>query len=188
MPFAGTDYHVAAFVQSNFGRREQRTIAGVPVGRALVDWQPEERAGSEAGSIIAILATDAPLLAHQLKRLARRVGLGIGRAGATSGNGSGDIFLAFSTANADALHSEEQLARANFIPDAQLNPFFDATIQAVDEPFGQSLSPTKPCGGATIVIRTCRTTKYAGCCATREPMTTTGRVFQLAPMSRLFGD
>jgi L-aminopeptidase/D-esterase-like protein len=137
--FAGADYHVAAFVQSNFGRREQLTIAGVPVGRALADWQPEERAGGETGSVIAILATDAPLLAHQLKRLARRIGLGIGRAGATSGHGSGDIFLAFSTANADALHSEEQLARANFIPDAQLNPFFDATIQAVDEAVINSL-------------------------------------------------
>src|SRR5262249_17310901 len=88
---------------------------------------------------IAILATDAPLLAHQLKRLARRIGLGIGRAGAISGHGSGDIFLAFSTANADALHTEERLAGAGFIPDAHLNPFFDATIQAVDEAVINSL-------------------------------------------------
>jgi L-aminopeptidase/D-esterase-like protein len=139
LPFAGADYHVGAFVQSNFGRREQLTIAGVPVGRALADWQPDPRAGVEAGSVIAILATDAPLLPHQLKRLARRVGLGIGRAGAISGHGSGDIFLAFSTANADALHGEERLAGASLIPDARLDPFFDATIQAVDEAVINSL-------------------------------------------------
>ena len=101
--FAGHQYRLGAFVQSNFGRREQLTIAGVPVGMALKDWQPDPRK-TEAGSVIAIVGTDAPLLAHQLKRLARRVSLGIGRGGAVSGHGSGDIFLAFSTANADALH------------------------------------------------------------------------------------
>ncbi len=131
--FADVPYHVGAFVQSNFGRREQLTIAGVSVGEALEDWHPEQRKGGEAGSVIAILATDAPLLPHQLKRLARRVGLGIGRGGAISGNGSGDIFLAFSTANAEALHGDERLAHAAFIPDAHMDPFFDATINAVDE-------------------------------------------------------
>jgi L-aminopeptidase/D-esterase-like protein len=139
LAFAGVDYHVGAFVQANFGRREQLTIAGVPIGRALADWQPDPRTGGEAGSVIAILATDAPLLAHQLKRLARRVGLGIGRSGAISGHGSGDIFLAFSTANADSLHSDETLARTAFIPDARLDPFFEATIQAVDEAVINSL-------------------------------------------------
>ncbi len=131
--FAGEGYYVGAFVQANFGRREQLTIAGVAVGAALKDWEPDPRGGGETGSVIAILVTDAPLLPHQLKRLARRVGLGIGRGGAISGNGSGDIFLALSTANADALHDEEQLARAAFVPDWQLDPFFEATIQAVDE-------------------------------------------------------
>jgi D-aminopeptidase len=130
--FAGRAYHLGAFVQSNFGRRRQLTIAGVPVGEALEDWQPDPRK-TEAGSVIAIVATDAPLLAHQLKRLARRVSLGVGRAGATSGHGSGDIFLAFSTANEAALHDEERLAALEFVPDAQLNPFFDAVIQSVDE-------------------------------------------------------
>jgi D-aminopeptidase len=133
VPFADQTYHVGAFVQANFGRREQLTIAGVPVGRHLADWEPDTRTGGEAGSVIAILATDAPLLPHQLKRLARRVGLGIGRAGAISGHGSGDIFLAFSTANADGLHNDERLGHVDFVPDARLDPFFAATIQAVDE-------------------------------------------------------
>jgi len=130
--FAGRAYRVGAFVQSNFGRREQLTIGGVAVGAALKDWQPDPRP-AEAGSIIAIVATDAPLLSHQLKRLARRIGLGVGRAGAISGHGSGDIFLAFSTANAQALDDSEQLARAEFVPDPHLNPFFEAVIQAIDE-------------------------------------------------------
>ena len=85
---AGKSCTVGAFVQANFGRPDQLTVSGVPVGRIL------NRAGDldERGSIIAAIATDAPLLPHQLKRLARRVGLGIGRSGAISGHGSGDIF------------------------------------------------------------------------------------------------
>ena len=130
--FAGRPYVVGALVQSNFGRRDQLTISGVPVGAKLSDWQPDPRSG-EAGSVIAIIGTDAPLAAHQLKRLARRVGLGIGRGGSTAGHSSGDIFLAFSTANADALNDTESLARLELIPDARLSPFFDAVVQAVDE-------------------------------------------------------
>ena len=137
--FAGKSYHVGAFVQANFGRREQLTIAGVPVGTALVDWQPEQRTSGESGSVIAIVATDAPLLPHQLKRLARRIALGIGRGGAIAGHGSGDIFLAFSTANADAIPSEEQLGSFVFIADTQLDAFFAATIEAVDEAVLNSL-------------------------------------------------
>jgi D-aminopeptidase len=137
--FAGHSYCVGAFVQSNFGRREQLTIAGVAVGAALVDWQPDARGGAEAGSVIAIVATDAPLLPHQLKRLARRVGLGIGRSGAISGHGSGDIFLAYSTANADAIPDDESLGSLAFIADAQLDPFFAATVEAVDEAVLNSL-------------------------------------------------
>jgi len=131
--FAGGRYVVGAFVQANFGAREQLTIAGVPVGRALKDWSPDRRGGGESGSVIAIVATDAPLLPHQLTRLARRTALGVGRSGAISGHGSGDIFLAFSTANAAALAEGEALHQAAFIPDASLNPFFAATIQSIDE-------------------------------------------------------
>lgn len=126
---AGVDITVGAFVQANFGNRDQLTIAGVPVGRILNEPSDED----ERGSIIGIVATDAPLLPHQLKRLARRVSLGIGRSGAVSGHGSGDIFMAFSTANTDAFHDEKRLATAEFVPNARLDKIFQAVIQAVDE-------------------------------------------------------
>ena len=127
---AGGSVVVAAFVQANFGRRHQLTIAGAPVGRHLTEGTFME---GEAGSIIAVIGTDAPLLPHQLKRLARRAGLGIGRSGAISGHGSGDIFLAFSTANAEALAASDALGHAGFVPDARLDALFAAVIQAVDE-------------------------------------------------------
>jgi L-aminopeptidase/D-esterase-like protein len=133
---AGVDVTVGAFVQANFGRTSQLTIAGVPVGRRLQEiesagYPPDEPA--ERGSIIAIVATDAPLLPHQLKRLARRVGLGMGRSGAISGHGSGDIFMAFSTANAEALQDEHAVSTASFIPNAALDPVFAAVIESIDE-------------------------------------------------------
>jgi D-aminopeptidase len=116
-------------VQANFGKRDQLTIAGVPVGRFLEGCSGED----ERGSIIGIVATDAPLLPHQLKRLARRIGLGIGRSGSISGHGSGDIFMAFSTANESAFHNENKLASARFIPNPRLDRIFEAVIQSVDE-------------------------------------------------------
>ncbi len=135
---AGGEWTLGAFVQANFGLRHQLTIAGVPVGRALQDWAPEARPGpargEESGSIIVVLATDAPLLPHQLGRLARRASLGVGRSGAISGHGSGDIFVAFSTANREALDTEaDVLAQARFVPDPALGPLFAAVIQSVDE-------------------------------------------------------
>ena len=128
--FADRRHVVGAFVQANFGRRDQLSIAGVPVGRLL---NPTLATADERGSVIGIVATDAPLLPHQLKRLARRIGLGIGRSGAISGHGSGDIFLAFSTANLDAMSEEPSLRTAEFVPNARLDPFFAAVIQATDE-------------------------------------------------------
>jgi L-aminopeptidase/D-esterase-like protein len=125
----GVRITVGAFVQANFGRPDQLTIAGMPVGRILNSAEPRD----EHGSIIGIIATDAPLLPHQLKRLARRIGLGVGRSGAISGHGSGDIFLAFSTANKDAHHQQEKLASAEFVPEASLDKTFEAVIQSVDE-------------------------------------------------------
>jgi L-aminopeptidase/D-esterase-like protein len=135
---AGGDYVIGAFVQANFGLREQLTIAGRPVGRALMDWSPDARPtarrGDETGSIIIVLATDAPLLPHQLGRLARRASLGVGRSGAVSGHGSGDIFIALSTANSQALDAwADAIARAEFVPDPALGPLFAAVIQSVDE-------------------------------------------------------
>ncbi len=132
---AGEDVTVGAFVQANFGQRDQLTIAGIPVGRMLNEPDDED----ERGSIIGIVATDAPLLPHQLKRLARRMGLGIGRSGAISGHGSGDIFMAFSTANETAHHEEKKLATADFIPNARLDRIFQAVIQSVDEAIMNSI-------------------------------------------------
>ena len=123
-------YTLGAFVQANFGRPRELTVAGVPVGREL-DGGFDYGAGS--GSIIVVLATDAPLLPHQLKRLARRAGLGIGRSGAIAHHGSGDIFLALSTANAEALSARQGAAKADFLPDESLDFLFEAAIQAVDE-------------------------------------------------------
>ena len=126
---AGKSCTVGAFVQANFGRPHQLTVAGVPVGRIL------DRADEmdERGSIIATIATDAPLLPHQLKRLSRRVGLGIGRSGAISGHGSGDIFLAFSTANGGAQQEQARMSTATFVPDVHLDPLFAAVIESIDE-------------------------------------------------------
>ena len=146
--FGGQTYAVGAFVQANFGAREQLVIGGVPVGKALKDWQPDARGGTEAGSVIAILATDAPLLPHQLQRLARRIALGIGRGGAISGHGSGDIFLAFSTANVEALAASGAVASAAFIPDLELNPFFAATIGSIDEAVLNALVANETMTGA----------------------------------------
>ena len=100
----------------------------------------------ERGSIVA---TDAPLLPHQLKRLARRVGLGVGRSGAISNHSSADIFLAFSTANADALGHEGRLTSARFVPDSGLDGFFQAVIEAVDEAVLNALVANKAMVGAT---------------------------------------
>ncbi|MEM7015886.1 MAG: P1 family peptidase [Pseudomonadota bacterium] len=127
---SGTKVTVGAFVQANFGLKEQLMIAGVPVGRLLATSENQQ---DERGSIIGIIGTDAPLLPHQLKRLARRIGLGMGRSGAISGHGSGDIFMAFSTANPEAHQEAKALSKAEFIPNARLDRLFDALIQAVDE-------------------------------------------------------
>ncbi len=121
---------VGVLVQANYGLREQLTIAGVPVGREIPDGKLWSR---ETGSIIIVVATDAPLLPHQLKRLARRASLGLARLGSTSGNGSGDIFLAFSTANAPAAAASQGKAQLEMLPNDQISPLFDAVVQATEE-------------------------------------------------------
>jgi L-aminopeptidase/D-esterase-like protein len=122
-------FTVGVFVQANFGRRAQLTIVGVPVGKEI----PGEVYKKEAGSCIAVVATDAPLLPHQLKRLARRVSLGLARTGTVSGNGSGDLFIAFSTANPDASNPEKLTRSVETIPNDLLDPIFGATVQATEE-------------------------------------------------------
>ena len=131
---AGETFTLGVFVQANFGLQTQLSISGVPVGKMLAANSGEsDKTIKESGSVIGILATDAPLLPHQLKRLARRMGLGIGRSGAISGHGSGDIFLAFSTANAKAHSDGPKLARASFVPNPLLDTLFEATIEATNE-------------------------------------------------------
>ena len=122
-------YTVGVLVQSNFGLRNQLRISGVPVGLEITDgaFRPKE-----TGSIIIVIATDAPLLPHQLKRLARRASLGLARTGSVSGNGSGDIFIAFSTANPEAAKSAGT-AQLTMLPNDRMNSLFEATAQATEE-------------------------------------------------------
>jgi L-aminopeptidase/D-esterase-like protein len=142
-------YTVAAFVQANFGRRDELRIAGVPVGRLLADsgaagasdWDGDWAAPPGAGSCIAILATDAPLLPGQCASLARRAPLGLARTGTTGSHFSGDLVLAFSTANRGALTSTfptaeptaDDYATLRFIPWGRLDSFYGAAVQAVEE-------------------------------------------------------
>lgn len=127
---AGQRFTLGVFVQSNFGRREDFTVLGVPVGRHLLDGKLR---GKEQGSVIAIVATDAPLLAHQLKRLARRVPLGLARTGTVGNNSSGDIFLAFSTANAEAFAQRSGLATMTALGNGDIDKLFMATVEATEE-------------------------------------------------------
>jgi L-aminopeptidase/D-esterase-like protein len=127
---AAGGYTLGAFVQANFGKPQELTVAGVPVGR---DLEGGFDYGSGTGSIIVVLATDAPLFPHQLKRLARRAALGVGRSGSIAHHSSGDIFLALSTANAAALGAASGVATAEFLPDESISFLFEAAVQAVDE-------------------------------------------------------
>jgi D-aminopeptidase len=130
-------------VQCNHGSRDQLTIAGVPIGRMLGDTLPYSIDGhsfgmnaaprrQETGSIIVVLATDAPLLPDQLKRLAQRIPLGVTRTGGIGGNGSGDIFIAFSTANRNAFSRSEN-RQVTTLPNDRINPLLAATIEATEE-------------------------------------------------------
>ena len=132
-------YTVGAIVQSNFGAKRNLSIAGVPIGIELKDTlnykfnaPPKSRRQEGDGSIIVIIATDAPLLPHQLKRIAKRIPLGVGIVGGRGSNGSGDIFLAFSTANKNAFNRDETTT-VQSLPNDQLMPVFEATVQAVEE-------------------------------------------------------
>lgn len=122
-------YVLGVLVQANFGLRPQLRIAGVPVGMEIREGAMRTR---ETGSIIVVVATDAPLLPHQLKRLARRVPLGIARTGSVSGNGSGDIFVAFSTANLEAAQTQNT-ANLTMLSNERMNALFEATVQATEE-------------------------------------------------------
>jgi L-aminopeptidase/D-esterase-like protein len=131
VPIQRATYTVGVLVQANYGSRSQLTIAGVPVGKEIADLKPGA-GGQDAGSIIVVIATDAPLLPHQLKRIAERATLGIGRTGGIGSNSSGDIFIAFSTANSDAADGSAP-AKLDCLPNDWINPLFTATIQATEE-------------------------------------------------------
>jgi L-aminopeptidase/D-esterase-like protein len=120
---------VGVLVQCNYGRRSELRIAGVPVGREIPE-QPVR--GEDIGSIIIVVATDAPLLPHQIKRLARRATLGLARDGSFSGDGSGDLFIAFSTANPGAT-TGSAVRKVDVLPNRQMNPLFLATVRATEE-------------------------------------------------------
>ena len=129
-------YTVGVLVQCNCGRRSQLRIGGLPVGQELNAPPPRAAAPAvhreDAGSIIIVVATDAPLLPHQVERLARRATLGLARTGSTSGNGSGDIFIAFSTANPNAAAAKSPM-NVSMLPNDSLDPVFEATVQATEE-------------------------------------------------------
>jgi L-aminopeptidase/D-esterase-like protein len=170
LPDAQGGYTVGVLVQCNYGVRRDLRIAGVPVGEEIQDLvgcianadplppnsarprcdQPS-RAGDgaeEQGSIIVVVATDAPLLPHQLKRIATRVPLGIGRQGGFGGNGSGDIFVAFSTANARAWFDDAPVTNVKMLPNDRITPLFQATAQATEAAITNALLAAETTTGA----------------------------------------
>jgi D-aminopeptidase len=138
-----SSFTIGAFVQANFGARHELTVAGVPVGRSLPPVPPDASPGGD-GSVIVILATDAPLLPGQCKAFARRAALGIGRTGTSGSHFSGDIFLALSTATASASDGFESL---RYVPWGALDPFYEAAVQAVEEAVLNALIANKPMVG-----------------------------------------
>jgi L-aminopeptidase/D-esterase-like protein len=127
------NHSVGVLVQANYGSRELLTISGVPVGREISNLMPVYSGEAyDGGSIIVVVATDAPVLPHQLKRMARRVPLGISKLGGISGNGSGDIFIAFSTANQGAFNRHKP-STLIMLPNDQMSELFQATVDATEE-------------------------------------------------------
>ncbi len=128
-PSETKQYTIGVLVQANCGRRPQLTIRGIEIGKKI----PGAVYQKETGSIIVVIATDAPLLPHQLKRLARRASLGLARTGSVSGNGSGDLFIAFSTANPHAADSSPPTRTIETMSNDLMDPLFTATVEATEE-------------------------------------------------------
>ena len=172
LPDAQGGYTVGVLVQCNYGARRDLRIAGVPVGEEIPDLcrlhrqqrsapagcarvraaarpaAPRRTTVPEQGSIIVVVATDAPLLPHQLKRVATRVSLGIGRQGGFGGNGSGDIFVAFSTANARAWFNDQPVTDVKMLPNDRITPLFQATAQATEAAITNALLAAETTTGA----------------------------------------
>jgi L-aminopeptidase/D-esterase-like protein len=145
--YGGTTFTVGVFVQANFGSRRELTLAGVPLGELLADDNPMDNPGG-AGSVIAIVGTDAPMLPHQCSALARRVTLGLARTGTTGSHFSGDLFLAFSAGNPGAFTpggevmlgaADEHLDQMRFVPWGFMNPFYEAVVQSTEEAVANAL-------------------------------------------------
>jgi L-aminopeptidase/D-esterase-like protein len=150
LPEEAGGYTVGALVQCNYGRKADLRIAGVPVGREIAGSGTRD---DDSGSIIIVVATDAPLLPHQLKRLARRAALGLARDGSTAGNGSGDIFIAFSTANPGAANPTGMISLTD-VPNDRMNPLFTATVQSVEEAIVNAMVAAETMKGANdFVVR-----------------------------------
>jgi D-aminopeptidase len=163
-------YTVGVLVQCNYGLRRDLRIAGVPVGEEIPDLvgcianndplsndSPRPRcadnrragdAAAEQGSIIVVVATDAPLLPHQLKRIATRVSVGVGRQGGFGGNSSGDIFVAFSTANPRAWFNDQPVMTVQALPNDRISPLFQATAQATEAAITNALLAAETTTGA----------------------------------------
>jgi len=137
----GTNYTLGVLVQANYGLRDSLLIAGAPVGQHLRNdriYSAADDAAGDTGSIIIVIATDAPLLPHQLERISRRAGMGLARMGSSAGNGSGDLFVAFSTANESALAGRAR-PQATFLANDRMDPLFVATVQATEEAITNAL-------------------------------------------------
>ncbi|HJU74809.1 MAG TPA: P1 family peptidase [Gemmatimonadaceae bacterium] len=171
---SGTPYMVGVLVQCNYGARRDLRVAGVPVGEEITDLTsciatrdtsigrgrarcgdigatgPGAREDADIGSIIVVVATDAPLLPHQLKRLVTRVSLGIGRMGGVGGNSSGDIFIAFSTANPGAA-TAASVTSVKTLPNGDINPLFWATVQATEQSILNALLAADTMTGANYL-------------------------------------
>ena len=141
---AARTYTVGVFVQANFGRRALLTITGVPIGKEI----PGSVYKEDTGSCIAVVATDAPLLPNQLKRLARRVSIGLARTGTISGNGSGDLFIAFSTANKNVWAADQVTHSVQTVPNDLIDPIFGAVVEATEEAVVNALIDNQTMTGA----------------------------------------
>lgn len=157
----GDDYVVGVLVQCNYGSRELLRVAGVPVGREIADLMPAREGGAglegmagegdRDGSIIVVVATDAPVMPHQLERMARRVSMGLARNGSVASNSSGDIFVAFSTANQRAASEPGTSTNARVLANVRMTPLFAATVEATEEAIINALVAAETMTGANGV-------------------------------------
>ncbi|MDR7225369.1 L-aminopeptidase/D-esterase-like protein [Aminobacter aminovorans] len=148
--FGGCEHRIGTLVQANHGQRDWLTIRGVPVGEHMRDGTPQSQL-AERGSIIVVVATDLPMAPHQLQRLARRAAIGIGRGGTPGGNNSGDIFLAFSTANPQPMaHRAPAKLSLEIVNDEKLDPVYAAAVDSVEEAVVNAMLAAEDAGGTAF--------------------------------------